>query len=164
MGAVLDSPNMDLPLTFRQDDLTGAEIRGLVAHHLAGMHAHSPVCSVHALDVDGLRDPVVTVWSAWASGQLAGCGALKQIDPTRGELKSMRVADAYLGRGVGKAILTHLIAEARTRGYRSLWLETGSSPAFGPAIAMYTAAGFTSCGPFEGYGEDPFSIFMTRAL
>lgn len=151
-------------LRFLRDDLTGAEIRGLIAHHLAGMHAHSPACSVHALDLDRLRQPDVTFWSAWADDALVGCGALKQIDPHRGELKSMRVADAYLGRGAGKAILAHLMAEARARGYRSLWLETGSSPAFQAAIAMYTAVGFARCGPFEGYGEDPFSIFMTRPL
>jgi putative acetyltransferase len=95
---------------------------------------------------------------------LVGCGALKQIDPLRGELKSMRVIDAYLGRGIGKAILGHLIAEARARGYTSLWLETGSSPAFVPAIAMYAAAGFTRCLPFDGYTADPFSVFMTRAI
>ncbi|MET0343044.1 MAG: GNAT family N-acetyltransferase [Polyangiales bacterium] len=155
---------MTLRLTFRRDDLTGGAIRSLIAHHLAGMHAHSPACSVHALDVDRLRQPEIEFWSAWSGAELVGCGALKRIDALRGELKSMRVADAFLGRGAGKSILAHLTAEARSRGHTSLWLETGSSPAFAPAIAMYEAAGFARCGPFEGYEEDPFSVYMTRAL
>jgi putative acetyltransferase len=91
-------------------------------------------------------------------------GALKRLDPARGELKSMRVADAFLGRGIGKAILAHLIAEARAHGMRSLWLETGSPAAFTPALRMYESAGFRRCGPFDGYVEDPFSIFMMREL
>jgi putative acetyltransferase len=155
---------MDLTLDFCRDDLTGAEIRGLIGHHLAGMHAHSPAGSVHALDIDRLRHPDVTFWSAWSEQSLVGCGALRHIDAARGELKSMRVVDAFLGRGAGKAILVHLTGEARARGYKSLWLETGSSPAFVPALAMYTAAGFTRCGPFEGYVDNPFSVFMTRTL
>jgi putative acetyltransferase len=155
---------MSLALTFREDDLTGSAIRALIARHLSGMQESSPPESVHALDVDRLRHPQITFWSAWAGEQLAGCGALKQLDAARGELKSMRVADDFLGRGVGKAMLTHLMGEARARGFRSLWLETGSSPAFVPALRMYEAAGFERCGPFEGYVEDPFSVFMTRAL
>ena len=155
---------MDLPLVFLEDDLTGAPIRGLIARHLHGMHAHSPPESVHALDLDALRRPGITVWSAWCDATLVGCGALRCIDAARGELKSMRVVDAFLGRGVGKAMLAHLIVEARCRGLTSLWLETGSSPAFVPALRMYEAAGFTRCEPFEGYGPDPFSIFMTRAI
>lgn len=151
-------------VTFRLDDLTGAPTRALVARHLAGMHENSPPESVHAFDIDKLRAPGVTCWSAWAGEDLAGMGALKVLDPRRGELKSMRVHDAFLGQGVGRAILVHLIAEARGRGLESLWLETGSSPAFAPALRLYESAGFTRCGPFDGYVEDPFSIFMTRAI
>jgi putative acetyltransferase len=151
-------------LTFRVDDLSGAPIRALIARHLAGMHEHSPPESVHALDADELRQPGVTFWSAWAHGELAGCGALKQLDAERGEIKSMRVADAFLGRGVGRAILEHILGEARARGMRSLWLETGSAEAFAPALRLYESAGFARCGPFDGYVEDPFSVFMTRAL
>src|SRR5688500_17950097 len=114
---------MDLPLTFREDDLTGAAIRALIARHLQGMHESSPPESVHALDVDQLRQPAVTFWSAWAGDALAGCGALKQLDATRGELKSMRVADAFLGRGVGRAILVHITGVAKARGMQSLWIE-----------------------------------------
>lgn len=151
-------------LTFRVDDLTGVATRALIARHLAGMHANSPPESVHAYDIDKLRAPDVTFWSVWIGHELAGCGALKVLDERRGELKSMRVADAYLGRGIGRAILDHLMAEARKRGMESLWLETGSAPAFLPALRLYESAGFTRCGPFEGYVEDPFSVFMTRTI
>ena len=95
---------------------------------------------------------------------IAGCGALKLLGAARGEIKSMRVADAFLGRGIGRAILEHIMGEARARGMRSLWLETGSAHAFTPALRLYESAGFARCGPFEGYVEDTFSIFMTRAL
>jgi putative acetyltransferase len=97
-------------------------------------------------------------------GEIAGCGALRVIDSARGELKSMRVADAFLGRGIGRAMLEHLVGEARQRGMTSLWLETGASEPFLPALKLYESAGFTRCGPFDGYVEDPFSVFMTRAL
>jgi putative acetyltransferase len=152
------------PLRFHEDDLSAAPIRALIARHLEGMRESSPPESVHALDVDALRRPGVTFWSVWLGDALAGCGALKQLDARRGELKSMRVADAFLGRGVGKAMLLHLMDEARARGMSSLWLETGSSPAFVPALKMYEAAGFQRCGPFEDYVHDPFSVFMTRSI
>lgn len=149
---------------FRLDDLSGSATRALIAAHLADMFRHSPPESVHALDVDGLRDPDVTFWSVWVGDRIAGCGALKRLDDERGEIKSMRVADEFLGRGIGRAILDHLIAEARRRGMRSLWLETGATPAFTPALRLYERAGFVRCGPFDGYAEDPFSVFMTREI
>ena len=155
---------MTVSLTFRPDDLTGAPTRGLIARHLAGMRAISPEKSVHALDVDKLRAPDVTVWSVWAGEEIAGCGALKVLDATRGELKSMRVADAFLGQGIGRAILEHLMTEARARGMETLWLETGSTQPFLPALRLYESAGFVRCAPFEGYQDDPFSVFMTRRL
>lgn len=155
---------MNLPLTFRLDDLSGEPTRALIVRHLAGMRASSPPESVHALDIDKLRAPDVTFWSVWVGAEVAGCGALKRLDTRRGELKSMRVADAFLGRGVGRALLEHLIAEARARGIETLWLETGSAPAFVPALKLYESAGFVRCGPFEGYTDDPFSVFMTRAV
>jgi putative acetyltransferase len=155
---------MDLSLTFREDDLSGAAIRALIARHLQGMHDSSPPESVHALDVDQLRHPDVTFWSVWEGETLAGCGALRRIDAARGELKSMRVVDGFLGRGVGRAILLHIMAAAKARGMQSLWIETGSSPEFVPALRLYESAGFTRCGPFDSYVEDPFSIFMTRAI
>jgi putative acetyltransferase len=146
------------------DDLTGETTRALIAFHLDGMHDTSPPESVHALDIDGLRHPSVTFWSAWIDGELAGIAALKSIDAERGELKSMRVDDRFRGSGVGRALLRHLIAEARRRGMTSLWLETGSPDDFVPAQRLYESEGFTRCGPFDGYTEDPFSVFMTRTL
>ena len=155
---------MTSSIEFRLDDLSGEPTRRLIARHLAGMRANSPADGVHALDVDALRQPGVTFWSAWSGEEIAGCGALKALDADRGELKSMRVADQFLGRGVGRALLEHLIAEARARGMTSLWLETGSSAAFVPAIHLYERAGFVRCGAFDGYAENPFSIFMTRSI
>jgi len=151
-------------LTFRIDDLSGQAVRDLIARHLAGMRASSPPESVHALDLEALRGPDMTFWSVWAEDEIAGCGALKQLDAKRGEIKSMRVADKFLGRGIGRAILNHLIAEARSRGMDSLWLETGSTETFTPALRLYESAGFKRCGPFDDYVDDPFSVFMTRIL
>jgi putative acetyltransferase len=155
---------MPLELTFRIDDLTSDASRALIARHLQGMHQHSPPESVHAFGIEQLRRPEVTFWTVWAQDRIAGCGALKRLDDLRGELKSMRVADELLGRGIGRAILEHLITEARARGMTSLWLETGSSPAFTPALNLYQSAGFTRCGPFDGYTDDPFSVFMRRDI
>lgn len=153
-----------LPVTFRLDDLAGEPTRALIARHLAGMRANSPPGSVHAFDIDQLRRPDLTFWSAWVEESIAACGALRRIDAVRGEIKSMRVADEFLGRGIGRALLEHLIAEARAGGLKSLWLETGSSPAFTPAIRLYESAGFARCGPFDGYVDDPFSVFLTREI
>ncbi len=153
-----------MDLEFRVDDLSGEATRALVARHLAGMRENSPPEKVHALGVDQLRHPALTFWTAWAGSEIAACGALKQLDARRGEIKSMRVADRFLGRGVGRAMLDHIVAEARERGMRSLWLETGSSPAFAPALRLYESAGFVRCGPFEGYADDPFSVFMTKEI
>lgn len=148
----------------RPDDLSGAATRSLITRHLAGMHETSPPESVHAYDIEKLKDPTVTFWSAWIGGEIAGCGALKDMGKARGEIKSMRVVDTFLGQGVGRAILEHIMAEAEKRGMKSLWLETGSSAAFKPALSLYASKGFKRCGPFEGYTDDPFSIFMTRAI
>lgn len=147
-----------------EDDLSSEPTRALIAFHLAGMHDTSPPESVHALDLEGLRHPSITFWSARVDGELAGIAALKAIDPDRGEIKSMRVDDRFRGSGVGRALLRHLVDEARNRGMSSLWLETGSPDDFAPARRLYESEGFTECGPFEGYGPDPFSVFMTRSL
>ena len=155
---------MPVTIEIRLDDLTSEATQTLIAAHLSGMHESSPPESVHALDVDRLRHPSVTFWSAWIDGTLAGIGALKSLDHERGELKSMRVADGFRGTGVGRALLRHIVAEARERGMTSLWLETGSTPDFAPAQRLYESEGFVVCGPFEGYRDDPFSVFMTRAL
>lgn len=151
-------------VVIRDDDLFGAQTRALIARHLAGMHANTPAESVHAFDIDKLKDPSVSFWSIWVDNEIAGCGALKALDAKRGEIKSMRVADAFLGQGIGRLMLGHIMARARDRGMTSLWLETGSSPAFTPALKLYESAGFQRCGPFEGYTDDPFSVFMTRTI
>jgi putative acetyltransferase len=153
-----------LHIEIRRDDLSGAEVRTLIRSHLDGMHETSPPESVHALDLEGLRHPSITFWSAWVDGQLAGIAALKAIDAERGELKSMRVDDRHRGSGVGRALLRHIITEARRRGMSSLWLETGSPEDFVPAQRLYESEGFRRCGPFEEYADDPFSVFMTREL
>jgi putative acetyltransferase len=156
--------SMEPSLRFQIDDLSGARTRELVARHLEGMRSSSPPESVHALDVEKLRQPGVTFWSAWLGDEIVACGAIKQLAGGRGELKSMRVADAFLGRGFGRAMLDHLIADARARGMKSLWLETGSTAPFAPALQLYESAGFVRCGPFDGYVEDPFSTFMGRDI
>lgn len=151
-------------IDIRVDDLSGEATRALITLHLAGMHETSPPESVHALDADDLRHASVTFWSAWIGGELAGIGALKALDGIRGELKSMRVDDRHRGSGIGRALLRHIMDAARERGMTSLWLETGSPDDFVPAQRLYESEGFVPCGPFEGYVEDPFSVFMTCEL
>ena len=151
-------------MLIRRDDLSGPEIRALLAEHLANMHAITPRESVHALDLDGLRRPEITFWTAWSDGALAGCGALKEIDAGHGEIKSMRTANAHRRRGVGRAVLDHIVGEARRRGYARLSLETGAMREFEPARTLYARAGFAPCPPFAGYRDDPNSVFMTLAL
>lgn len=146
------------------DDLSGAPIRALLEQHFAGMLANSPADSCHFLDFDGLNAPDVTFWSIHSDGVLAGCGALKMLGGAHGEIKSMRTADAFLRQGVAARMLDHIIAEARGRGLDQLSLETGSSPAFEPALALYRRYGFSDCEPFADYKPDPFSRFMTLAL
>lgn len=148
----------------RPDDLRGPEIRALLEEHLRDMRAISPPESVHALDLDGLRRPEVTFWTAWDGGELLGCGALRELDRTHGEIKSMRTAAAHRRKGVAAAMLRHLLAEAARRGYRRLSLETGSMAAFEPARRLYASFGFVPCGPFADYGPDPNSAFLTLEL
>jgi len=119
---------------------------------------------VHALDLEGLRAPEVDFWSAWLGSELVGCGALKELNASHGELKSMRTAASHLRKGVAAAILEHMMNVARKRAYRQLSLETGSMEAFAPARALYARFGFELCGPFADYVEDPYSVFMTREL
>lgn len=153
------------PLRVVVDDLSGPEVAALLAGHLASMHRISPAGSVHALDLTGLRTPDVTFWSAWVGDDLAGCGALKELDPRRGEVKSMRTALAHLRRGVAAAVLAEIVATARDRGYDELLLETGPpGPEFGAAHALYARSGFVPCGPFADYDDDPFSRFFALDL
>src|SRR5437588_10973790 len=128
------------------------------------MFVHTPAESVHALPIEGLRSPDITFWTVWENGELLGCGALKELDRQRGEIKSMRTASAHLRKGVARAVLYHIIVEAKRRGYRRLSLETGSMAMFKPARQLYERAGFTYCQPFDDYVEDPNSVFMTMTL
>ena len=146
------------------DDLSGPEVAALLSDHLSAMHEITPAESVHALDLTGLRAPEVTFWSAWVGADLAGCGALKELDPAHGELKSMRTAPAYLRRGVAAAILEKILEAAHSRGYAELVLETGHGPDFDAAHALYTRFGFEPCGPFGDYTDDPFSRFFRLPL
>jgi putative acetyltransferase len=148
----------------KEDDLTGPEIRALLETHFAGMLANSPKDSCHFLDFEGLKGPGVTFWSIWDDASLMGCGAVKELDPLHGEIKSMRTHADHLRKGAGAAMLEHIIATARARGYSRLSLETGSSEAFDAAHGLYLRYGFEYCGPFADYSDDPFSRFMTRAL
>jgi uncharacterized protein (DUF924 family)/GNAT superfamily N-acetyltransferase len=147
-----------------RDDLSRPEVRALLEEHLAHMYEVTPPESVHALDVDGLRQPDVTFWTLWQGAELLGCGALKEVAPDHGEVKAMRTPQALRGRGAAKALLAHIVSEARARGYHRLSLETGSMEAFRPARGLYERAGFGYCGPFAGYGPDPNSVFMTLDL
>ena len=151
-------------MEIRTDDLKGQEIAALLREHLECMARVSPPESRHALDLEGLRQPGITFWSVWDDQQLAGCGALKQIDATHGEVKSMRTAQAYLRRGIATLLLRHIIAEARRRGYTRLSLETGSMPYFEPARRLYRKIGFRQCEAFFGYKPDPNSTFFTREI
>ena len=146
------------------DDLSGAEIIALLNEHLAHMRSLGPPESTHALPVEALRGPGVTFWSAWEDGELLGCGALKELDPQHGEIKAMRTASRHLRKGVARAMLDHIVAEAKRRGYRRLSLETGSRPPFEPARQLYRRCGFDYCGLFADYWDDPNSVFMTREL
>ena len=153
-----------MTLTLRQDDLSGPEIRALLEAHLADMRRISPPESVHALDLEGLRRPDLTFWTVWSGPELAGCGALRELDPLQGEIKSMRTAEAHRRQGVAGALLAHILQEALRRGYRRVSLETGAQAAFTPAHRLYERFGFRRCPPFDGYAEDPNSVFMTRLL
>ncbi|MGD9690434.1 MAG: GNAT family N-acetyltransferase [Phycisphaerales bacterium] len=147
-------------MKIRHSTLDDPRIVALVRLHLSGMHEASPPGSVYALDDSGLRSPDVSVFTAWEGEELLGMGALREIDRGWGEIKSMRTDPAHLRRGVGRAILEHLLGVARERGYSRVSLETGSGPAFEAAIAMYRARGFVPGEPFGGYVPSEFNQFM----
>ena len=146
------------------DDLRGPEIAALLRDHVDDMAVASPTNCINTLGIDLLRSPEITLWSAWDGSELLGCGALKELGGDLGEIKSMRTAESHLGKGVATKILQHIVKVAKQRGYRSLYLETGSAPAFQPAHSLYVKAGFSYCGPFADYSEDPFSRFMVLAI
>lgn len=158
-------------LFIRLDDLSDPRIAAFMEEHLRDMRATSPPESVHALDMDKLRQPEIRFWTAWlpsdsdpAPGRLVGTGALKHLSGEHAELKSMRSAESLRGQGVGRAILEHILGQAVDLGYQRVSLETGSQPFFEPAYQLYRRYGFTDCDPFGSYGPDPNSRFMTREL
>ena len=156
------------PLQIRLDDLSDPRIEAFMQEHLQDMYAVSPPESVHALDMDQLRQPGIAFWSAWLpgtdGGTLVGTGALKRLDADHAELKSMRTSARHRGQGIARQVLAHLLHEARTRGFTRVSLETGPQPFFEPARQLYFQHDFVECGPFADYGPDPYSFFMTRPV
>ncbi|MFN2517040.1 MAG: GNAT family N-acetyltransferase [Pyrinomonadaceae bacterium] len=140
------------------DDLSNSEIYDFLQEHLQSVALHSPPESVHALDIEALRKPEITFWAVWESGELLGCGGLKELDSQHGEIKSMRTSLVHLRKGVASSFLNHILEEARRRCYSRLSLETGSMEAFEPARRLYANFGFTYCEPFADYVEDPYSV------
>jgi putative acetyltransferase len=147
-----------------EDDLRGPQIAALLRYHLEQMHRNSPPGSVFAFDIDRLRAPDVTFWSAWDGDALAGCGALKDLGDGTGEIKSMRTAPTHLRRGVAAALLDHVIAVATARGYWRISLETGSGPAFDPALELYLRRGFANGEAFADYVRSDFNQFLHIGL
>lgn len=146
------------------DDLSGSEIQALLTAHLDFTAGESPPESQHALDLDALRVPEISFWTAWDGDDILGCCALSELDPHHGEIKSMHTAHLHRGKGIAAQLLKHAISVAEVRSYKRLSLETGSMASFAPARALYARHGFTICGPFSDYREDPFSSFMTQEL
>jgi putative acetyltransferase len=153
-----------MSIQIRVDDLSAPEVQALIAEHLAGMHGNSPPGHVNALAVEGLRKPDVTFWTAWQNDTLCGCGALKELNPLEGEVKSMRTRVPFLRQGVGQAILDEIVRTAASRGYRKLYLETGTGQAFVAAHALYLRNGFSWGGAFGEYEATDFNVFMVCAL
>lgn len=146
------------------DDLSGPEIAEMLEQHIRDMRSVSPPESKHALDLEGLRKPEVTFWTIWDGKELAGCGALKDLNFRLGEIKSMRTSPRFQRRGIGSMMLSHIVDEAKRRNYERLSLETGSMKYFEPARNLYAKFGFVECSPFANYEHDPNSVFLTKAL
>lgn len=150
--------------TIHEGELDREDVRALLAQHFAEMRAGSPPSACHVLPADGLKSPDIRFLTLREGRDLLGCGALKRLEPGHGELKSMRTADAALGRGIGKALLDHLIVAAREEGMTRLSLETGSTEQFAAALRLYEREEFEACGPFGGYIDTPFTRFFTKAI
>jgi putative acetyltransferase len=146
------------------DDLSRPQVHALLEEHLANMYELSPPEQVFALDLGKLRAAEITFWTVWDEEKLLGCGALKEISPSHGEIKSMRTPANARGRGAGRAVLAHIIAAAQQRGYTRLSLETGTHAAFGPAHNLYRKNGFKVSGPFGSYLPNENSVFMELQL
>ena len=151
-------------LRILKDDLSSQQVRDLLALHLAGMRANSPPENVFALDLSGLQRPDVTVWTGWEGEKLAGIAALRRLADGSGEIKSMRTHPAFLRKGVASRLLAFIMAQAAASGIKRLYLETGTGPAFEPALALYRKHGFASCPAFGDYQENAFSQFLQLHL
>ena len=147
-----------------EGELNREDVRALLAQHFAEMRAGSPPSACHVLPVDGLMDSAIRFFTLRDDGVLLGCGALKRLAGDHGEVKSMRTADAALGRGIGKALLDHLVATARAEGMTRLSLETGSTDQFAAANRLYEKEGFERCGPFGGDADTPFTRFFAKEI
>lgn len=152
------------PTSIRKADLDDQRVIDLLVTHTTTARAQTGAGSAHALDLDSLRRPELSVWTIWRGDTLLGVGALKRISASEGEIKSMHTAAAARRQGIGRAMLAHIVAIARSEGLTRLNLETGSWPYFDPARAMYAELGFVECEPFGDYASDPNSVFMTRTL
>lgn len=146
------------------DDPTASDVRALVERHLQFARATTPPEHVFALDLDGLKDPAVTFFTYRVNGDVIGMAALKRLDDSHAELKSMHTAAEARGQGVGRALVDHIVAVARERGYRRVSLETGAGPAFEAARSLYASASFTPCEAFGDYRPTPLSAYMTLSL
>ncbi len=146
------------------DDLSGPQIARFLAEHVRQMRSLTPLESKHALDLDGLRRPEVTFWSAREGDAVVGCGAITRLDARHAELKSMRTAPTRTRSGVASRLLEHILTEAKRLGFTRLSLETGAADFFLPARKLYAKFGFDYCEPFADYQPDPNSVFMTRVL
>jgi putative acetyltransferase len=146
------------------DNLSRPQVHALLEEHLANMYELSPPEQVFALDLNKLQADDITFWTVWEDEILLGCGALKELSPTHGEIKSMRTPASARGRGAGRAVLAHIISVARERGYTKLSLETGTHAAFEPAHKLYRSKGFAMSGPFGSYLPNEHSVFMELRL
>jgi putative acetyltransferase len=150
--------------TFHEGELDHEDVRHLIDQHFAEMRAGSPPSACHVVPVEGLRKPEIRFFTVREGGVLLGCGALRRLGQDQGEIKSMRTADGALGRGVGKAMLDHVVAAARSEGMSRLSLETGSTEQFAAANRLYQKEGFERCAPFADYSDTPFTRFFTKAI
>ena len=153
-----------MPVVITVDDPRADDVRTLLERHLSFSALLSPVEHVHALDLDGLLDASVTFFSARGDAGLLGFGALKELDASHGELKSMHVTEVARGQGIGRALLDHLLTVAVDRGYTRVSLETGTMDAYAPARALYRNAGFKPCAPFGEYTANLYSMCMSLEL
>lgn len=156
----MPSPHEACEIRIVPGDFADERVLRLLREHLTGMHGSSPPGSVYALGAAALQAPEISFFTAWRGEALLGCAALKHLDAASGELKSFRTAAAHLRQGVASHLLEHLLTLARSRGYTRVSLETGSGPAFEPALALYRKRGFQSGSVFGDYQATAFNQFL----